>query len=64
MIAVFFRRSGPVVIIPLEECRTVTTEWYNEVCLSQAFGELYAIARGAAYVFTNITRPLTQLLGL
>lgn len=40
MIAVFFRRSGPVAVIPLEDRRTVTSEWYSEVCLPQAFGEL------------------------
>lgn len=40
MIAVFFRRSGPVAVIPLEDRRTITSEWYCEVCLPQAFGEL------------------------
>lgn len=40
MIAVFFRRSGPVAVIPLEDRKTVTSEWYSEVCLPKAFGEL------------------------
>lgn len=40
MIAVFFRRSGPVAVIPLEDRRTVTSQWYSEVCLPQAFQQL------------------------
>ncbi|XP_049873459.1 histone-lysine N-methyltransferase SETMAR-like [Pectinophora gossypiella] len=33
MIAAFFRSSGPVAVIPLEDRRTVTIEWYCNVCL-------------------------------
>lgn len=40
MIAVFFRRSGPVAVIPLEDQRTVTSLWYTETCLPQAFEQL------------------------
>lgn len=40
MIAAFFRRSGPVAVIPLEDRRTVTSQWYTEVCLPQAFEQL------------------------
>lgn len=40
MLAVFFRRSGLVSIIPLEERRTVNAEWYCTVCLPAVFSEL------------------------
>lgn len=40
MIAVFFRRSGPVAVIPLEDRRTVNSEWYCEVALPQMFAKL------------------------
>ncbi|KAL4716055.1 hypothetical protein ACJJTC_002820 [Scirpophaga incertulas] len=32
--------NGPVGVIPLEDHRTVTSQWYCEVCLPQAFEEL------------------------
>lgn len=40
MVAVFFRRSGPVAVISLEDRKTVNSQWYSEVCLPQAFQEL------------------------
>jgi [histone H3]-lysine36 N-dimethyltransferase SETMAR len=40
MMAVFFRRKGPVAIIPLVEQRTVTAAWYCEVALPKVFHEL------------------------
>lgn len=36
----FYRRSGPEAVIPLEDLKTVTSEWYQEVCLPRDFGEL------------------------
>lgn len=52
MVAVFFRRSGPVAVIPLEDQKTVTSQWYSEVCLPQAFQEL------------NVSRPSTKTRGI
>jgi histone-lysine N-methyltransferase SETMAR len=40
MLAVFFRRSGLVTIVPLREQRTVNAEWYCTVCLPAVFNEL------------------------
>jgi histone-lysine N-methyltransferase SETMAR len=40
MLAVFFRRSGPVAVIPLLEQRTVTAQWYCEVALPSVFQKL------------------------
>lgn len=40
MVAVFFRRSGPVAVIPLLEQRTVTAQWYCEVALPSVFQKL------------------------
>lgn len=40
MIAAFFRCSGPVAVIPLEDRKTVTADWYTEVCLPQVFEKL------------------------
>lgn len=40
MRAVFLRRSEPVAVIRVEDRRKVTSKWYNEVSLPQAFGEL------------------------
>lgn len=52
MVAVFFRRSGPVAVIPLEDQKTVTSQWCSEVCLPQAFQEL------------NVSRPSTGTRGI
>jgi histone-lysine N-methyltransferase SETMAR len=40
MVAVFFRRSGLVKVVPVEQHRTVTAEWYCTVCLPAVFAEL------------------------
>lgn len=40
MFAIFFRKSGMVIRIPLEDHATVTAQWYCEVCLPQVFTEL------------------------
>lgn len=40
MVAVFFRRSGPIASISLVERRTVNAQWYSEVCLPAVFQEL------------------------
>jgi histone-lysine N-methyltransferase SETMAR len=40
MVAVFFRRKGPVAAIPLKERRTVNAEWYTTVCLPAVFERL------------------------
>lgn len=40
MVAIFFRRSGPVAAIPLVERKTVNAEWYCTICLPKVFEEL------------------------
>ena len=40
MFAIFFGFKGIVASIPLEERRTVNSEWYTEVCLPQVFEKL------------------------
>lgn len=40
MVAIFFRRSGPVAAIPLVERKTVNAEWYTTQCLPRVFEEL------------------------
>lgn len=40
MVAVFFRRQGLVAAVPLEKGRTVTAQWYCDVCLPSAFEKL------------------------
>lgn len=52
IVAVFFRRSGPVAVIPLGGQKIVTSQWYSEVCLPQAFQEL------------NVSRPSTGTRGI
>lgn len=63
---VFFRRSGPVAVIPLEEGTTVPSDWYSKDCLPQAFensnSERPRSGVRGIFFFTMITRPLTELL--
>jgi len=40
MVAVFFRKSGLVAVVPLKERRTVNSDWYTTVCLPKVFQEL------------------------
>lgn len=40
MVAIFFRHSGIVKAVPLEQKRTVNAQWYCEVCLPQVFQKL------------------------
>ena len=37
MIAVVFAKSGHVTFTPLQKRKTVTAEWYINVCLPKAF---------------------------
>ena len=37
MVAAFFCKTGPVVMIPLEDRRTVNADWYINQCLPKAF---------------------------
>ena len=32
MIACFFGKTGHVAIVPLEQCRTVNSEWHTTIC--------------------------------
>lgn len=40
MVAVFFRSAGPIAAVPLQERRTVNSEWYCEVCPPTVFEEV------------------------
>ena len=40
MIAAFFRKNGPIAVIPLEDRKTVNADWYTEVCLPKVFDKL------------------------
>lgn len=40
MVALFFRRQGLVAAVPLEVHKTVTAQWYCEVCLPEVFNKL------------------------
>ena len=40
MIACLFRKIGHLVIVPLEKCRAVNSEWYTTICLSVVFQEI------------------------
>ena len=39
MIATFFAKRGHVTTIPLVERKTVSSEWYSEVCVPKVFQE-------------------------
>lgn len=40
MVAVFFRRQGMVAAVPLQQGKTVTANWYCDVCLPAVFEEI------------------------
>ncbi|XP_055316153.1 histone-lysine N-methyltransferase SETMAR-like [Sitodiplosis mosellana] len=40
MIACFFGINGHVATVPLQERRTVNSEWYTTICLPTVFGEI------------------------
>lgn len=40
MVATFFRRSGHVATIELEDRRTVNSDWYVSICLPRVFQEI------------------------
>ena len=40
MNACFFGKTGHVAIVPLEQCRTVNSEWYTTICLPGVFQEI------------------------
>ncbi|XP_025152513.1 histone-lysine N-methyltransferase SETMAR-like [Harpegnathos saltator] len=37
---VFFGKTGYVATVPLVQCRTVNSEWYTTICLSEIFGKI------------------------
>ena len=41
MVACFLGKSGHVATVPLEHRRTVSSEWYNRICLPKVFGEIW-----------------------
>ena len=40
MVDCFFGINGHVAIVPLQNRRTVNSEWYTTICLPQVFGEI------------------------
>lgn len=40
MVACFFGRNGHVATVPLEDRKTVNSEWYTTICLPEVFGEI------------------------
>lgn len=40
MVACFFGKTGHVATVPLEQRRTVNSEWYTTICLPEVFGEI------------------------
>ena len=45
MIACFFGKTEHVAIVPLEQRRTVNSEWYTTICLPVVFQEIREINR-------------------
>lgn len=41
MVAVFFRRTGIIAVIPVPKGKTVNAQWYTGVCLPQVFEKLH-----------------------
>lgn len=40
MVACFFGKTGHVATVPLQERKTVNSEWYTTICLPEIFGEI------------------------
>jgi [histone H3]-lysine36 N-dimethyltransferase SETMAR len=40
MFACFFGKIRHIAIVPLVEGRTINSEWYTTICLSEVFGEI------------------------
>ncbi|XP_025158379.1 histone-lysine N-methyltransferase SETMAR-like [Harpegnathos saltator] len=45
MVACFFGKTGHMATVPLVQCRTVNSEWYTTICLSEVFGKIREINR-------------------
>ena len=60
MIAYFFGKTGHVAIVPLEQRRTVNSEWYTTIFLPVVFQEI-SLRRGGSF-FTTTMRALTHRL--
>lgn len=45
MVATFFGIMGHIATIPLEECKTVNSEWYTTICLPDVIGKIRKINR-------------------
>jgi len=40
IVACFFGKTVQVATVPLEQRRTVSSEWYTKICLPKVFGEI------------------------
>ena len=40
MVAYFFGKTGHIATVPLEDRRTVNSDWYTTICLPEVFGEI------------------------
>jgi [histone H3]-lysine36 N-dimethyltransferase SETMAR len=77
MIACFFGISGYVAIVPLEERKTVNSEWYTTICLPEVLGKIRknnrqrriilhhdnASSHTSAQTNTYLTRQNVELMG-
>lgn len=45
MVASFFRKNGHVATVPLEDRKTVNSDWYTTICLPKVFEELRVTSR-------------------
>ena len=53
MIACFFGKTGHVVIVPLEQRRTVNSEWYIIICLPVVLQEIRKTNRRRRITFQH-----------
>ena len=51
MVACFFGINGHAATVPLEERRTVNSEWYTTICLLEVFGEMRKTNRRRRIIF-------------
>ena len=62
MIACFFGKTGHVAIVPLEQRRTVNSEWYTTICLPVVFQEIRKPIAEDVLLFTTTMPTLTHWL--
>ena len=61
MKACLFEKSGHVTIVPLEQRRTVNSEWYTIICLPVVFQEIAENGSLSTTTKRALTHRLQQL---